>query len=405
MKTRELISSRVFLGLVLGLSLVCAQVELNTLSWTCQGQAEIISDNFAQAQAQALDDAFKKAITNTLTEALGEKTFQEEARQIEDNFFKNPGKFVNRYKIITQGPQETSYLVEVEVELSKEQIQVGLVQAGLAQTRSKILMVAVIQDETGALKSNWLAGSGKESLPEKLLSLELQSWGYRLAKPEPILEPKKLDKIISDQTWLAKCRAKYGADIFILGKLKLTTELKAKAGTEKTNLENIEDTEEAGADLYSARAELELTLIDLTGQEKNSNLTAEQTATLAGKEPAKSRSIDLVTHSILPELGLALDRLTQKSLGPVGGEEEIIEIAGLGSYYQYLALFEGLKKIEAIRDLEPWGFAPGTARFSVRYSGDRESLNKAISGARFSEFRLLPIESDHHELKFKFETF
>lgn len=389
----------------LAMLLVNASVEFQTLFWTVEGKAEIVSNNFAQAETQALTDAFKNAISKTLIETLGEKTVNEKARQIADAFYKDPARFVNRYKIISQGPVEKEYIMQVEVELSPEQIKIGLVQAGLIESRNKVIILAVIQDEDGALKSIWLAGSGKESQLEKILSRELQARGYRLANPEPVLDIQKLEKNISDLNWLSKMKNKYNADLFLLGNLKLKTELKTKADAKKAELENIDDSEKSERNIYSVRAQFDLTIIDLTGQEKNARLSTEQSVNLLGMDQAKNRAIELVAQTILPELNLALDRLAKKGMGAEDAGEKIIEVTGITSYYQFQQLMEGLKKISAIQNLELLGFAPGTVRFSVNYSIDREALKKAVSSARFPEFRLLPMDSDHNkELRFKFES-
>jgi hypothetical protein len=383
---------------------VCAQSELKTLSWTVEGKADISGNNVASARTRALSAAFAEAIRSSLAEALGEKVLKERGKTVAEIFYKDLNQFVNRYKIVTEGPQDKSYLMQVDVELSADLMRVGLVQAGLVSAGSRVVILAVIEDDAGALKSDWITPAAPQALSEKFLTLELQSWGYRLARPDPVLEPAKLDRNLSDSAWLAKLREKYGAEILVLGKLELSAELKAKAGAGKSGAQNIEDTEEAGVDLYSAQCNLELTVIDLSAAEKSQVLETEQTLAAAGADSAKSKSIEAAVRSILPELSIALDRMSQAGLARGGGSQELLEVTGLISFDQYRQVYDQLKKIEAVRDLKLYGFAPGTVKFSIRFAGDNEALKKAITQTKDPEFRLLPIASDRQGLKFKFEA-
>lgn len=380
-----------------------SQLELKSFFWNGESRAEIINGDFAQARTQVLENAFKQALTQALTEALGEKLFQEKAQVIEKTFFQQPSRFVARYKIISQNVGDKEYLMQVEVELSQEQIQMTLKQVGLISAPDKVLMLAVLQEKDTAWESAWLVNSNKESLAEKILATKIQSWGYQLAQPKPILDPEKLEKELLDPNWLTRLKTKTSAELLIAGRLRVRTELKAKAEEITQELRNIDDTDEAGKDRYSAKASLELTVIDLNQVGRKLNLQAEQTAQGPGKEQAINQAVELVVYMVLPELNQALERLSKKQEGS-GAGQELLEVTGLLSYYQYQQLWSSLKKADLFQKIELWGFAPGTVRFLISYNGNRETLKKAIANLRFPEFRLLPVESDSQALRFKFES-
>jgi hypothetical protein len=371
-------------------------------TFTVQGGATVEAGNYAQAKSQGLTDAYKKAIIQALNQSLGEKTVTDKSKLVEEHFFQDPSKFVNRYKMLSEQFVGDAYTVKAEVDLSLEKISIELVQAGLDRSKNQSVMVVVFEEENKIHKSSWLAGKPEPSRAEKLLNLEIQRWGYRLVKPEAVFEPQKLEKNLSEKSWLSSTGEKYNAEFLVAGTDKLLIEKKEQTPEEKARVRNTED---SGTGVYAVTCQLEISLIDLNTGEKLELLKTGQTAADSEQAEAESKAIDQAVHTILPDLSLAMELLSRKGqAGPDKGQKVVIQILGVNSYFTYQQLMEGLKKVEGLHALELWGFSPGTVLVSVQYSGDKDALKTLVSGHDYGDFRILPVESEKQDLRFKFES-
>jgi len=383
--------------------LLYAQSPAQQSSFTVAGTAEVKDGNYAEAKAQGLIDAYQKALTQGLAQTLGEKTFQDKKTLIEQHFFQDPSKFVNRYRILSEDFSGDSYSVNAEVELSIDKIQIELVQAGLDRAKSQSLVLAVVQEENDKYQSSWLASSPGQSLAEKLLALEIQRWGYRLVKPEPILDPQKIDKYLSDKLWQSQLGDRRNARFLVLGEEKLITEKKEEASSSKALLKT---SEEAGTGIYAAAASIKITVVDLDSGEKQVLPLIEQSAADNELAEARAKATELAVRQALPEISLALDRLTRKARPLEDKAQKImLEVQGVESYFQYQELITGLKNSETLRAVELWGFGPQKVKLLVLVPADKESIKRQIASLHFPEFKLLPIESDKQDLRFKLEPF
>jgi len=371
-------------------------------TFTVQGGATVVESNYAQAKSSGLTDAYKKALIRALSQILGEQTVADKSKLVEEHFFQDPSKFVNRYKMLSEQFVGDVYTVNAEVDLSIEKVQIELVQAGLDRSKNQSVLLVVFEQENNAYKSSWLAAKPEQSYAEKLLALEIQRWGFRLVKPEAVFDPKKLEKNISEKSWLSSTGEKYNAEFMVAGADKLLIEKKEPAPEEKSRVRN---TEEAGTGVYAATCQLEVSLIDLGTGEKLELLKTGQTAADSELNEAKSKATDQAVRSILPDLSLALEKLSRKNQAPEDkGQKAVIQILGVNSYYLYQQVMEGLKKVDGLRSVELWGFAPGKVLVTVQYSGDKDSLKALVSGRDYGDFKILPIDSEKQDLRFQFES-
>jgi len=388
-------------ALVLGLVLAYASPGAQERVFTVKGTAAISGDNYSQAKAQGLIDAYKNALTRALTQSLGEKTVKEKFKLLDEQFFKDPGRFVNRYKLLSEQFLGDSYNVNAEVELDLDKIRIDLVQIGLDKPGRESIILAVVEKENDAYQSAWLAASPSQSYPEKLLGMEMQRWGYRLVRPAPIFDPEKIDKNLGDKIWLFQLKDRYNADFLILGEEKLIVEKKEEPAQPKRG---IQTSEESGAGLYAANSELMINLVNLESGEKQLIQKSAVSALDPELNEAKAKATAQAVRSILPDLSLGLERLSRRGQEKLSGQKVPAEILGVNSYFKYQQLMDGLKKMEGLSSVELWGFAPGVVKVVIQYPGDRESLKKAISESHFPLFKLLPVESERQDFSFKFEA-
>jgi hypothetical protein len=380
--------------------LVCADAHAQKSSLTVTGSAEVKEGNFAEAKAQGLEDAYQKALTQWLTQTLGQKVFQDKKALIDEYFLKEPGQFINRYRIVSENFSGDTYNVNAEIDLAVDKIQIGLVQAGLDRSKSQSLVLVVIEEEDGKYQSGWLLSNPSQSLAEKLLGLEIQRWGYRLVKPEPSMDPEKFDKYLADKSWQSQLGDRRNAKFMVLGQAKLVIARKEQSASAKDQLKTSED---AGTGTYTASASVSITVLDLDNGEKQSIPLIEQSAAANELVEARAKATDLAVRIALPEISLALDRLNRKTKTSLDKTQKIlVEIQGVESYFQYQEIMAGFKNAESIRAFELWGFAPQKVKLLIA-DQDRENLKKQISSIHFPEFRLLPIESDKQDLRFKLE--
>jgi len=378
-----------------------AQVNIQQRLWTIQAKALVEENNFARAREKALQDAFKKAIKESLSVALGEKAFLEKAKLVEAYFYENPVRFVNRYRIISEKLEEEEYKMEVEVELSPNQLQMELVQAGIVKSDNPDLLVMAIEQKEKTFSSYWLKAESKESKAETLLSILFKENGYRVVKPEPVFIPQALEQNLKDKTWLIELRRKYQAQAMVFAKVLIKTEQKTITSADEQLIYN---TEQAPGALFSLNCQLELYLIDLTIAERKLIIKNQQNAEGEDLEETKNKVIERAINEIMPELILALEQTLQKPATKTSpGQWILIEFSGLSSYFQYLQLAQELKKIKLIKNLELWGFAPKAVKFWIEYPGDKELLKKSLASYQFQNFALLPVQPEKDQLRFNLQ--
>jgi len=394
-------TSRTLNVLALGAFLVCAPAPAQQSAFTVNGAAQIVENNYARAKSEGLTDAYKKAVSQCLTRILGEKSFKEKSRLIEEHFLQDPAAFVDRFRIGSENFAGDLYTVEVAVELSLDKIQIELVQSGLDRSKKESLALAVVEEEGDEFRSSWLAVSPTQSQAEKLLALEIQRWGYRIVKPAAIIDPQKLDKIMDDKSWALQLGDRFNAKLLVLGREKMATEKRELSAEKKLG---IQTTEEGGGGIYAATALLEMYVVDLESGDRQKVAMLDQTVLGNELAEAKSRVVEQLVRQALPEISLAIEKLSRRDLSGEKAQKVVVEFGGLESYYQYQELISGLKEIDAFKDVELWGFAPGKVKVLVHYSGDRESVRKQIAARGFAEFKVLPVEGDRIELKFTIET-
>jgi len=378
-----------------------AQVNIQQRLWTIQAKALVEENNFARAREKALQDAFKKAIKESLSVALGEKAFLEKAKLVEAYFYENPVRFVNRYRIISEKLEGEEYKMEVEVELSPNQLQMELVQAGIVKSDNPDLLVMAIEQKEKTFSSYWLKAESKESKAETLLSILFKENGYRVVKPEPVFIPQALEQNLKDKTWLIELRRKYQAQAMVFAKVLIKTEQKTITSADEQLIYN---TEQAPGALFSLNCQLELYLIDLTIAERKLIIKNQQNAEGEDLEETKNKVIERAINEIMPELILALEQTLQKPATKTSpGQWILIEFSGLSSYFQYLQLAQELKKIKLIKNLELWGFAPKAVKFWIEYPGDKELLKKSLASYQFQNFALLPVQPEKDQLRFNLQ--
>ena len=378
-----------------------ARVNIQQRLWTIQAKALVEENNFARAREKALQDAFKKAIKESLSVALGEKAFLEKAKLVEAYFYENPVRFVNRYRIISEKLEGEEYKMEVEVELSPNQLQMELVQAGIVKSDNPDLLVMAIEQKEKTFSSYWLKAESKESKAETLLSILFKENGYRVVKPEPVFIPQALEQNLKDKTWLIELRRKYQAQAMVFAKVLIKTEQKTITSADEQLIYN---TEQAPGALFSLNCQLELYLIDLTIAERKLIIKNQQNAEGEDLEETKNKVIERAINEIMPELILALEQTLQKPATKTSpGQWILIEFSGLSSYFQYLQLAQELKKIKLIKNLELWGFAPKAVKFWIEYPGDKELLKKSLASYQFQNFALLPVQPEKDQLRFNLQ--
>ena len=368
--------------------------------WTCAGEAQIEEANYAQARQSALKEAFCQALERSLEQILAPEVIEGNTQLINDQILSNPQEFVYRYRIISEAVEQDIYRVEAEVEVNVTRLKNRLIQSGLIITPKRTLILIVEEQINNEKpKTAWINDS-QPSEAEKLLTIQLNRWGYKVVEPNPIFKPDELEKLASNQEKLKSLGEKYQSGFLLLGKLKISSTSLPLPAVEKKE-ERAEEVEEK---TYQLKSFFSFQIIDLETAENKFFWQTQESAIGSDFANTKIRLIQRNIMLLSGELSLALEKLSHKAPAEVGEyKRQMLTVIGLSSWYQYQQLASGLEKIEQIRNVQLWGFAPSMVKFQIEFAGDRDELKKSITAYRFPQFRLLPIEPQTSELKFKIQ--
>ena len=294
------------------------------------------------------------------------------------------------------------YLVEAEVEISQAYLKNQLIQTGLIVSPQRSLLLVVIEKENSQLTSAWLEFSAQANQLEKLLSLELKRWGFRVIPPEPIFKAQSLEKNLSHPDWLSQLARHYQARFLIYGTAQVESRESEITGQEE-KIQELEK-ENKPQKIFQFNAQLELKIFDL--EQGGVVFECQRNETVMGfdYQPTRSRLMERLVNSLIGDLSLTLEKLSQRSKAPPEkSRSEIISIIGLSSWYQSQQIIEGLKKLEQIQNLQLYGFAPGEIKVKLSYQGKYQELVRAITSYQFPDFRLLPLESPERKFTFRIQ--
>ena len=369
-------------------------------SLLCSGQAEIEEGNFARARAEALSQAFRQAVNSALLKELPPQLLEENSELIEEKFLSEPEPFVYRYRIISEQVSGNLYLMEAEVEVSLPNLRNHLIQTGLIISPERSLLLMVLEKQDSSFTSAWLKDSAQANDLEKLLSLELKRWGFRVVSPEPIFQLPELEENLILSGWLSQLGRKYQARFLIYA----TARVEAQESEIIKQKEKPEEAEEKPKKIYQFSAQLELKIFDLEKEEAVFQCQRTEKVTGFDYQATRYRLMERLVNSLLGDLSLTLERLSQRSELPAEkSRSEIISILGLSSWYQYQQIAEGLKKIAQIQNFQLFEFTPGEVRLKINYQGKTEDLIRAITSYQFPDLRLLPLESSERKFTFRIQ--
>ena len=369
-------------------------------SLLCSGQAEIEEGNFARARAEALSQAFRQAVNSALLKELPPQLLEENSELIEEKFLSEPEPFVYRYRIISEQVSGNLYLMEAEVEVSLPNLRNHLIQTGLIISPERSLLLMVLEKQGSSFTSAWLKDSAQANDLEKLLSLELKRWGFRVVSPEPIFQLPELEENLTLSGWLSQLGRKYQARFLIYA----TARVEAQESEIIKQKEKPEEAEEKPKKIYQFSAQLELKIFDLEKEEAVFQCQRTEKVTGFDYQSTRYRLMERLVNSLLGDLSLTLERLSQRSELPAEkSRSEIISILGLSSWYQYQQIAEGLKKIAQIQNFQLFEFAPGEVRLKINYQGKTGDLIRAITSYQFPDLRLLPLESSERKFTFRIQ--
>jgi len=369
-------------------------------SLLCSGQAEIEEGNFARARAEALSQAFRQAVNSALLKELPPQLLEENSELIEEKFLSEPEPFVYRYRIISEQVSGNLYLMEAEVEVSLPNLRNHLIQTGLIISPERSLLLMVLEKQDSSFTSAWLKDSAQANHLEKLLSLELKRWGFRVVSPEPIFQLPELEENLTLSGWLSQLGRKYQARFLIYA----TARVEAQESEIIKQKEEPEEAEEKPKKIYQFSAQLELKIFDLEKEEAVFQCQRTEKVTGFDYQSTRYRLMERLVNSLLGDLSLTLERLSQRSELPAEkSRSEIISILGLSSWYQYQQITEGLKKIAQIQNFQLFEFTPGEVRLKINYQGKTGDLIRAITSYQFPDLRLLPLESSERKFTFRIQ--
>jgi hypothetical protein len=149
---------------------------------TAEGVGVILQGNQAAARQRAIQDGLRKAIEQSVADAVSASSSMERLRSLQARLTARPGQYIRSYRVLWEYPDvaQKVYRVGLEVELT-----LALVQTVTGRPRLESLRVILVRMVERQLDQNGqqLSGAG-EGIVTAAMRDKLQGWGYRVISPD-----------------------------------------------------------------------------------------------------------------------------------------------------------------------------------------------------------------------------
>jgi len=344
---------------------------------TADGFAAITAGNKVIARDKAVDDALRKAVEQAVGTMVSSDTMTESYKVIHDKILARTTGYVEKYKILSEGPEGDLYRVRIQAEIGRADLTSDLNALGLLHVMVEKPKVMVIIDE----KIGGLYGTtGSESMgqAESTIIEKLINAGFNVVDADTVKANISRDKALrileGDNRAAAAEGLKYGAQIVITGKAFSKNAITSIRGT---NMQSIQATMQARV----IRTDTAKVIASKSATGAQAHIDEMQGGALAIKEASEKISDELI------------EMIVKQWSGEVYGrsQEITVMINGLVSYRHLAAVKKILEKeTQGVKAVHQRSFTGGIAELSIDYGGKSSNIADELSNRKFPGFRLEP---------------
>lgn len=344
---------------------------------TTDGMAAIIGGNTVVARDKAIDDALRKAVEQAVGTVVSSDTMTENYKVIHDKILARTAGYVERYKVVSEGPRGDIYVVTIQAEVGKANLMDDLRALGLLHVlKEKPKVLVIIDEKVGGLYGTTAfesVGQAESTIMEKFIAA-----GFNVVDPDTvkanITRDKALRLIEGDAAASAAEGLKYGAQVVITGKA-----FSKNAGGKLlgTRMQSMQATLQARV----VRTDTAKVISSRSATGAQAHIDELQGGALAIKEAGEQLS-DALIKDIVKQWG-----------GEVYGrsQEMVVMISGLVSYRHLSAVKQFLEKeMQGVRAVHQRSFTGGVAELSLDYGGRSSNIADELAARKFTGFRLEP---------------
>jgi hypothetical protein len=342
-----------------------------------EGVAAIINGNIAAARDKAIDDALRKAVEQAVGTIVSSETMTENYQAIHDKILTQTAGYVQRYKVLSERPDNNLLRVRIQAEVGKSNLMDDLRALGLLHVlKEKPKVMVLIDEKVGSLYGTTVwedVGQAESTIMEKFINA-----GFNVVDPQTVRANISRDKALrmleGDTTATQAEGLKYGAQVVITGKAYSKT---AGGRLYGSNMRSVQATVQArvirtdSGKVISARSE--------TGRQVH--IDELQGGALAIKK-ATAKLADKLMSDIIR---------TWRSEVYGRSQEITLMISGLKSYRQLSEIKRILKnETQGVREVHQRSFISGVAELMLDYGGKSTNLADNLAERNFRGYRLEP---------------
>ncbi|MBI5074148.1 MAG: flagellar assembly protein T N-terminal domain-containing protein [Nitrospirae bacterium] len=355
---------------------------------TADGFAAMIGGNKVIARDKAIDDALRKAVEQAVGTMVSSDSMTENYKVIHDKILARTSGYVEKYKILSEGPEGDLYRVRLQAEIGRADLTSDLSALGLLHVMvEKPKVMVIIDEKVGGLYGT--TGSESVGQAESTIIEKLLGSGFNVVDADTVRANITRDKALrileGDNKAAAAEGLKYGAQVVITGKA-----FSKNAGGKLygTNMQSIQATLQARV----VRTDTGKVIASKSAQGAQVHIDEMQGGALAIKEASEKLSDELI------------EMIVKQWSGEVYGrsQEITVMINGLVSYRHLAAVKKILEKeTQGVKAVHQRSFTGGVAELALDYGGKSSNIADELAARKFTGFRLEPTNVTPHRIDVK----
>jgi hypothetical protein len=123
---------------------VLAEEEHALQSAQVEGTAVIMKNNLARAQEDAIRDALRRVVEKSLVQFLPSGLRISKDRTLKKNIYSTPDKYIQTYKIMSEGPSQNMYVVDLIATIDNTALKDDLITLGIVVSEKGRIAVGTI---------------------------------------------------------------------------------------------------------------------------------------------------------------------------------------------------------------------------------------------------------------------
>jgi hypothetical protein len=267
---------RLILGLfVFSLSVMCTSFAVYAQSIVrTTGMSTIYGGAMDIARSKAIDNALRNAVEEKAGVMINSSTFVENFQVKWDQILSESKGFINTYKVISEEKADNSYKVTIEADVGEGKLKDSMSAIGLIMARKEKPRLMIIFSDQGQ----------KDAIAEASMANYFISQGFSIVDAESIKKTKNLQALSGDRREISGAARRYGAEVFIVGRVEVNSKPNVLWGIEVTSNEVVI----SGKVIYGDTGEIIATdSKSIRGIKETKTMTEEATVDLAKEIYAK----------------------------------------------------------------------------------------------------------------------